>query len=89
MGAGVDRNKISIDPGIGKWVPERTAAYDLAILDGFDRLRIIGRPVMAALSRKTFIGESLNIPDPGQRLAGTPGRDGSSGLSGSSYRSDT
>jgi dihydropteroate synthase len=71
VGAGVDRNRISIDPGIGKWVPERTAAYDLAILDGFDRLRIIGRPVMAALSRKTFIGESLNIPDPGQRLAGS------------------
>lgn len=71
VGAGVDRNKISIDPGIGKWVPERTAAYDLAILDGFDRLRIIGRPVVAALSRKTFIGESLNIPDPGQRLAGS------------------
>ena len=71
VGAGVDFKKISIDPGIGKWVPERTAAYDLAILDGFERLRIIGRPVMAALSRKTFIGESLNIPDPGQRLAGS------------------
>lgn len=71
VGAGVDLKKISIDPGIGKWVPERTAAQDLAILDGFDRLRIIGRPVMAALSRKTFIGERLNIPDPGKRLAGS------------------
>ncbi len=71
VGAGVDPKKISIDPGIGKWVPERTAAQDLAILDGFDRLRIIGRPVMAALSRKTFIGESLKIPDPGKRLAGS------------------
>ncbi len=70
-GAGVALNKISIDPGIGKWVPERTAAHDLAILDGFDRLRILQRPVMAALSRKTFIGESLKIPDPGLRLAGS------------------
>lgn len=69
--AGVDLDKISIDPGIGKWMPERTAAQDLAILDGFDRLRIIGRPVMAALSRKNFIGESLKIPDPGERLAGS------------------
>jgi len=69
--AGVDLDKISIDPGIGKWMPERTAAQDLAILDGFDRLRIIGRPVMAALSRKSFIGESLKIPDPGERLAGS------------------
>jgi dihydropteroate synthase len=71
VGAGVALNKISIDPGIGKWVPERTTAQDLAILDGFDRLRVIGRPVVAALSRKTFIGESLNIPDPGGRLAGS------------------
>ena len=71
VGAGVNINKISIDPGIGKWVPERTAAHDLAILDGFRRLRIIGRPVIAALSRKTFIGECLNIPDPGRRLAGS------------------
>ncbi|WP_342673373.1 dihydropteroate synthase [Methanothrix sp.] len=69
--AGVDLDKISIDPGIGKWMSERTAAQDLAILDGFDRLRIIGRPVMAALSRKSFIGESLKIPDPGERLAGS------------------
>lgn len=69
--AGVALNKISIDPGIGKWIPVRTAAQDLAILDGFDRLRAIGRPVVAALSRKTFIGESLNIPDPGGRLAGS------------------
>jgi dihydropteroate synthase len=71
VGAGVALNKISIDPGIGKWIPGRTAAQDLAILDGFDRLRVIGRPVVAALSRKTFIGESLNIPDPGGRLAGS------------------
>lgn len=69
--AGVDPNKICIDPGIGKWVPDRTTAEDLALLDGFSRLRIIGKPMMAALSRKTFIGESLKIPDPEKRLAGS------------------
>ncbi len=69
--SGVCQDKISIDPGIGKWIPEKTPAHDLAILDGMLRLRALGRPVVAALSRKSFIGECLNKPDPFQRLAGT------------------
>lgn len=69
--AGVCQEKISIDPGIGKWIPEKTPAHDLAILDGMLRLRALGRPVVAALSRKSFIGERLHKSDPFQRLAGT------------------
>ena len=69
--AGVCQAKISVDPGIGKWVPEKTPAHDLAILDGMTRLRALGRPVVAALSRKSFIGERLHKPDPFQRLDGT------------------
>jgi dihydropteroate synthase len=69
--AGVCPAKISIDPGIGKWIPEKTPSHDLAILDGMRRLRTLGRPVMAALSRKSFIGELLHQPDPFQRLGGT------------------
>lgn len=69
--AGVDRNKIVVDPGIGKWIPEKEPAHDLAILDGFRRLRALGRPVMAALSRKSFIGARLNQPDPSKRLCGS------------------
>jgi len=69
--AGVCLAKISVDPGIGKWIPEKTPAHDLAILDGMRRLRALERPVVAALSRKSFIGERLNQPDPFQRLAGT------------------
>jgi dihydropteroate synthase len=68
---GVCQEKISVDPGIGKWIPEKTPAHDLAILDGMLRLRTLGRPVVAALSRKSFIGERLHKPDPFQRLAGT------------------
>jgi dihydropteroate synthase len=68
---GVCQEKISVDPGIGKWIPEKTPAHDLAILDGMLRLRALGRPVVAALSRKSFIGERLHKPDPFQRLAGT------------------
>ena len=63
--------KISVDPGIGKWIPEKTPAHDLAILDGMERLRVLQRPVVAAISRKSFIGERLHKPDPFQRLAGT------------------
>jgi dihydropteroate synthase len=69
--AGVSPENISVDPGIGKWIPEKTDIYDLALLDGFKRLRLLGRPVVAALSRKSFIGESLGLPDPQQRLPGT------------------
>ncbi len=69
--SGVCQEKISVDPGIGKWIPEKTPAHDLAILDGMLRLRALGRPVVAALSRKSFIGERLHKPDPFQRLAGT------------------
>jgi dihydropteroate synthase len=69
--AGVDRDKIVVDPGIGKWIPEKKPEHDLAILDGFRRLRALGRPVMAALSRKSFIGARLNQPDPSKRLCGS------------------
>lgn len=69
--AGVCPAKISVDPGIGKWIPEKTPAHDLAILHGMQRLRALKRPIVAAVSRKSFIGESLNQPDPFQRLAGT------------------
>ena len=69
--AGVDRDKIVVDPGIGKWIPEKKPEHDLAILDGFRRLRALGKPVMAALSRKSFIGARLNQPDPSKRLFGS------------------
>jgi dihydropteroate synthase len=69
--AGVERQKIAVDPGVGKWVPEKTPTHDFAILDGFRRLRSLGLPVVAAVSRKSFIGACLGQPDPGERLAGT------------------
>ncbi len=69
--AGINPAKIAVDPGIGRWIPEKTPYHDLAILDGLPRLRVLGRPVVAALSRKSFIGEILSQPDPFQRLEGT------------------
>lgn len=69
--AGVDLDKIVVDPGIGKWIPEKKPENDMAILDGLRRLRALDRPVMAALSRKSFIGARLNQPDPSKRLFGS------------------
>ena len=69
--AGVDGGKIVVDPGIGRWTAQKYPEHDLAILDGFKRLRFLGKPVMAALSRKSFIGARLGQPDPGKRLCGS------------------
>lgn len=68
---GVSPHKICVDPGVGKWIPEKTPAHDLAILDGFRRLRALYRPILAAVSRKSFIGAELSQPDPAQRLCGS------------------
>ncbi len=69
--AGISIDKITIDPGVGKWVTEKTPEYDLAILDGYRRLRCLGRPILVAISRKSFIGSVLNKPDPSERLEGS------------------
>ena len=62
---------IVIDPGIGRWVPEKTYECDLALLNNFERFRVLGRPVLVAVSRKSFISGVLGMPDPSDRLAGT------------------
>jgi dihydropteroate synthase len=71
IAAGVSERRIIIDPGVGWWIPEKLPEYDLAILDGLDRLRVLNRPVLVAVSRKSFIGATLDIADPKDRLAGS------------------
>ncbi len=66
--AGVDREKIMIDPGIGFG---KTVEHNLAILHRLDEFRTLGRPVLIGTSRKRFIGSVLDIPQPDQRLEGT------------------
>jgi len=63
--------KIIIDPGIGRWVSEKTYEFNLAILAEFERLKSLGRPILAAISRKSFIGDVLGLENPTNRLAGT------------------
>lgn len=69
--AGVSRDKVTIDPGIGRWTPVKGPGHDLAILDGLSRLRVLERPVMAAVSRKSFIGSVLDRTSPSERLPGS------------------
>lgn len=65
---GID--EIILDPAVGKWTPERTSEDDWEICRRFDELNATGYPLLAAVSRKTFIGELVNAPPEG-RLAGT------------------
>ncbi|MGQ9720354.1 MAG: dihydropteroate synthase [Candidatus Jordarchaeum sp.] len=66
--AGVDQKKIVIDPGIGFGKPHEC---DLALIRELSRLKTLQKPVMAALSRKSFIGKILNLENPEERLIGS------------------
>ena len=68
---GYNENSIIIDPGIGKWVKEKVYTYDLKIIDELPKLRILNKPILVAISRKSFIGTTLDILDPKDRLNGT------------------
>lgn len=67
------RNEIDeyvLDPAVGRWVPERTSEDDWELCRNFGAFSAFGRPVLAAISRKTFIGDLLG-KEPEERLAGT------------------
>ena len=68
---GYDLSQLIIDPGIGKWTPEKTYEYDLAIIDRLRDFRCFGCPILVGLSRKTFIGEILGESDPAKRDIGS------------------
>jgi dihydropteroate synthase len=66
--AGVDREKILIDPGIGFG---KTLEHNLIILNRLEEFRALGRPILLGPSRKKFIGTVLGVPAPEQRVDGT------------------
>ncbi|VVB87896.1 Pterin binding enzyme [uncultured archaeon] len=67
---GINPDNIIIDPAIGKWTQEKLPLYDYETIDNIQRLRVFGKPVLAAISRKSFIGETLNKPA-AERLYGS------------------
>ncbi|HXW25476.1 MAG TPA: dihydropteroate synthase [Xanthobacteraceae bacterium] len=65
--AGIARNRIVLDPGIGFG---KTPEQSLAAIAGIGRLRAFGLPVLVGLSRKRFI--NAIVPSaPQDRLAGS------------------
>ncbi|MCQ1539381.1 dihydropteroate synthase [Methanocalculus taiwanensis] len=48
-----------LDPGIGRWVPERTFEDDWEICRRFGEFSAFGHPLLGAISRKSFIGDLL------------------------------
>lgn len=65
--AGVARDKIILDPGIGFG---KTVEQNLRLLHRLREFTALGYPVLVGPSRKSFVGYTLNLP-PDQRLEGT------------------
>ena len=65
--AGIPRERLVIDPGIGFG---KTPAHNLEILDRLDVLRELGLPILVGTSRKSTIGKVLDLP-PTERVEGT------------------
>ncbi|MDD4894635.1 MAG: dihydropteroate synthase [Candidatus Omnitrophica bacterium] len=65
--SGVEREKIIIDPGIGFG---KTPEHNLEILKNLRDFKILGRPILAGPSRKSFIGKILN-KEPKERIFGS------------------
>jgi dihydropteroate synthase len=65
--AGIQRERIIVDPGIGF---AKDLHHNLALLRELRQFRSLARPVLVGASRKTFIGV-LNEAEPGDRLEGS------------------
>ncbi len=66
--SGIASDKIIIDPGIGFG---KTVAHNLEILRRLSEFKSLGKPILIGTSRKSFIGKTLNIDDPKDRIYGT------------------
>ena len=66
--AGVARERIAIDPGIGFG---KTTEHNLELLRRLPELAALGYPVVVGASRKRFIGELTGVAEPRERVAGS------------------
>src|SRR5881296_2318635 len=67
VAAGVPREKVIVDPGIGFG---KTADQNWEVMRRLAELGKLGQPILIGTSRKSFIGRLLDLPV-GQRLEGT------------------
>lgn len=67
MAAGIEKNHIILDPGFGFG---KTLAHNYQLLDKLDEFHKLGLPVLAGMSRKSMIGQLMDLP-PDERVAGS------------------
>ena len=65
--AGIDFESIAIDPGIGFG---KTLTHNVDLITKLDQLKVLGKQILLGVSRKSFIGDILNL-DPAERLEGS------------------
>ncbi|GBF79307.1 dihydropteroate synthase [Aphanothece sacrum] len=68
MKAGIKRDNLIIDPGIGF---AKTYEQNLELIRRLHELKLLGFPLLVGVSRKSFIGHILQQNDPKQRIWGT------------------
>jgi dihydropteroate synthase len=68
VNAGIEEERILLDPGIGFG---KTLEHNLELLRRLEELVAIGRPVLIGTSRKSFLGRITGRDDPADRLAAT------------------
>jgi dihydropteroate synthase len=64
--AGIELERIAIDPGIGF---AKAAAHSLELLRRLPLFFNFPCPIIAGMSRKRFVGEIAGVPEPGERGA--------------------
>ena len=65
--AGIDPEKIILDPGVGFG---KTYMHNLLVLKHLDMFNTLGFPVLLGTSRKSVVGQTLHVP-PTERVVGT------------------
>jgi len=65
--AGIESSSIAIDPGIGFG---KTITHNIELIAKLDKLKFLDKQILLGVSRKSFIGERLNL-EPAQRLEGS------------------
>lgn len=66
--AGIAREHVVVDPGIGF---AKRAEHNLQLLARLSELRLLGRPVLVGVSRKAFLGSLLGDVPPEERVVAT------------------
>ncbi len=67
VSAGIKKDNIIIDPGIGFG---KTLEHNLSLIKNLNFLEELDHPILVGISRKAFIGKILDLP-PDERLEGT------------------